>query len=262
MSLPLLTNISSSATEIEVGSAITNVSGGGIIQIESEFVGFSSADSSRFYGCTRGVAGSTAVAHIKDKGVTLIGLVADPVQSTVGSYVTETYADRHSHQSVAADLTLDPNAGTSDGSNPKFVAASMFNLFGASLLKTANYLAGVIGAFSVTGVQLTTYVAAAVVGLISDGVTEADGAFVAIIDGDSSVTTAGAAYTVRNNNSNGGSGFAFGVDLKGAAHDGFPAVAYRTGEIRFSNGTKVTVSGDTIVFTNAAATKSFTITMV
>lgn len=48
-------------------------------------------------------------------------------------------------------------------------------------------------------------------------------------------------------------GFVTGLDLNGAT---------LTNEIVMSNGTKLTVSGDTVVFTNAAGDKSHTITMV
>lgn len=193
--------------------------------------------------------------------VTVVGDIG-PGNTQIEVSDTVTAADgEHSFQLVAADLTLEAGAGSSTGSNPKYLAAIMGNVFGTSLTSDANYIAGLVGAYSVLGTKATTYPAGAVLGQISDGVTQADGAFVAYIDGDSAQTNAGAAFTVRNNNSVPGSGFAYGLDLLGATHDGFPAVAYTVAQIRFSNGTKVTVSGDTIVFTNAAGNKSATITM-
>lgn len=181
-------------------------------------------------------------------------------QLTLASTVT-TAAGAHSFQSLSADTTLEAGAGSSDGSSPKYLAAIMGNLFSSSMTTDANYLGGIIGAYSVTGTKATTYPAGAVLGQITDGVTQADGAFVAYTDGDSSLTTARAAYTVMNNNSVPGSKFAVGLDLQGVTHDGFPAVSYSTGEIRFSNGTYITVSGDTIVFHNTGNTKTATITM-
>lgn len=53
-------------------------------------------------------------------------------------------------------------------------------------------------------------------------------------------------------------GGAHGLDLKGAVLD----KVYSSSEVRFSNGSYVTVSGDTIVFHNSGDTKTFTITMV
>lgn len=170
-------------------------------------------------------------------------------------------AGEHSYQGIAADVSLEATSGSSDGTNPKFLAGGMFSIHGSSLTADANYLGGVIGQYDIPGTLATTYPAGAVLGMIADGTTEADGAFVAFTDGDSAVTTARAAYTVMNNNSNAGSGFTVGLDLQGATHDGYLPVAYTVAEIRFSNGTKVTVSGDTIVFTNAAGSKSSTITM-
>lgn len=173
---------------------------------------------------------------------------------------SQDYSGAHSYQAASADLTLSAGAGSS--TDPKYLAASMWNLFGGSLTKTKPYLGGVIGAYSITGTLSTTYPAGAVLAQITDGVTEADGAVVAYIDGDSALTTANAAFKVMNNNSTPGSGFHWGLDLSGATHDGYPAVAFLDGEVRFSNGTKVTVSGDTIVFTNAGGTKHVTLTMI
>lgn len=260
MSLSLALAVSSSDTTLVMSNVIENVSGGGLIQIENEYISFSSASDNRFLGCTRGSAGSTAASHARNKGVTLVGLVPVVNATSTPDYITEEYGDRHSHQSDAADLTLDAKVGSNDATNPKFLAASMWNVFGDALAKTANYIAGVIGAYSITGTKASTYPTGAVLAQISDGVTEADGAVVAYIDGDSSQTKANAAFKVMHNNSNAGSGFHWGMDFK-SQHDGYNPVAFLDGEIRLSNGTKITVSGDTIVFTNDAGDKSATITM-
>lgn len=261
MSLSLVNQVSASQTEIEVTGGIENVTSGGIIQIESEIISFTCASNTGFLTCVRGIGGTSAVVHARGKLVTLLGLTPVTVSTIDAFYVSQSYGANHSFQSIAADLTLGTNAGSADGSNPKYNAAAMFNLFGADMVSDADYLAGVIGAYSITGTKATTYPAGAVLGQITDGVTDADGAFVAYIDGDSSLTKARAAFTVMNNNSTGGSGFHWGLDLKGATHDGFPAVSFLDGEMRFSNGTYVTVSGDTIVFHNAANSKTSTITM-
>src|SRR5438309_1975202 len=67
----------------------------------------------------------------------------------------DTASGTHSHQTVAADLTLDSAAG--NPSDTSFFAAGMFNLFGDALTRAANYLAGVIGMYSVTGSGASTY---------------------------------------------------------------------------------------------------------
>ena len=150
----------------------------------------------------------------------------------------ETYsATGHSHQGIAGDETLDPGVGSSIPTNPKFIAAAMFNVHdnGSPLTSTANYLAGVIGADSITGAQATSYPKGAVLAQISDGVTASDGAVVAYIDGDSSVTTANAAFKAMQNNSQSGSGFVYGLDLFGAAHDGYLELSIKNAAIRMNH---------------------------
>ena len=175
-------------------------------------------------------ASDTAVVAQID-AVKLAGTVVNQMATGPAS----PYAGTGSFQAVAPDLNLDPAAGSADGSNPKFIAAMMGNLIGAMLTKDANYLAGVIGAFSVTGTKATTYPAGGVLAQISDGVTEADGAVVAYVDGDSAVTKANAAFKAMSNNSNAGSGFDYGLDLTSPAHDGYNDLAILKSDIRMSS---------------------------
>lgn len=151
--------------------------------------------------------------------VSFLDAAAQPVP--VGG-ITDSVTGDSSYQTVSADLTVAATAG--DNTDTHYFGAAMFNLFGATLTKTKNYLGGVIGAYSITGTKATTYPAGAVLAQITDGVTEADGAVVAYIDGDSAQTNCGAMFKVRNNNSTVGSGPDFGVDLQDAAHDGFQPV--------------------------------------
>lgn len=166
-------------------------------------------------------------------------------------YTYPASAGAHSFQMLAADLTLEAGSGSSAGDNPKFLAAIMGNIIGATLTADANYLGGVIGAYSVTGTKATTYPAGAVLAQISDSVTEADGAVVAYIDGDSGVTTANAAFKAMANNSNAGSGFNYGLDLTSGSHDGFNALAILKADLRLTNdvcvlqGTAVPTDGTT-----------------
>lgn len=144
------------------------------------------------------------------------------------------YSGSRSHQVVGPDMNVSEDVGSDDGSNPKFIATIMGNLIGDALSNAANYLAGVIGAFSVTGAKATSYPAGAVLAQISDGVTAADGAVVAYVDGDSAVTKANAAFKAMSNNSNAGSGFDYGMDLFGAAHDGYNELAILKADLRMS----------------------------
>ena len=163
----------------------------------------------------------------------------------------KTYTAAASFQLLAADLTLAPGAGTSDAGDSSFLGAAMGNILGSNLTKTHNYVGGVIGHYSVTGTNASTYPVGAVLGGISDGTTTADGAFVAYIDGDSALTTAGAGFKVMNNNSTPGSGFDFGVDLQDAAHDGYAAV-----DEDFYNKAPLRLVRDVVVLVNDGAPTS------
>lgn len=145
------------------------------------------------------------------------------------------YSGADSHQIVAPDLNVSAGVGSDDGGDPSFIAAIMGNILGASLTKAANYLAGLIGAYSITGAKATSYPAGAVLGQITDGVTEADGAFVAYVDGDGSVTKANAAFKAMSNNSTAGSGFDYGIDLHSPGHDGYNALAILKADVRMTN---------------------------
>jgi len=145
-----------------------------------------------------------------------------------------TYSGPASYQPVAIDLTLDAGAGK-DNPNTAQLGPIMGNLHGDALTKTGDYLFGVRGAYSITGSGAATQPKGALLGSIEDGSVDANGAVVAWCDGDSAVTQAGAAFKVRNRNSVPNSGFDYGVDLADAAGDGFPAVAYRTADIRLSS---------------------------
>lgn len=144
------------------------------------------------------------------------------------------YAGTGSYQRVGPDLNLVAAAGSNTPSAPKFVASIMGNIIGSSLTQVANYLAGTIGAYSVTGIKATRYPAAGVLGIIMDGVTDVDGAVVAEIDGDSSVTVANAAFKAMMKNSNAGSGFNYGLDLTSVGVDGYLDLAILKADLRLS----------------------------
>lgn len=132
-----------------------------------------------------------------------------------------TRAGAGSFQVVPADLTLDPAAGTSAAGDTDFLAAIMGNVLSDSLTKTNNYLAGLIGHYSVTGVRASTMPVGGILAGIGDTVTDADGAVVGYVDGDSGITKANAAFKAMSNNSTPGSGFDFGLDLFAPAHNSF-----------------------------------------
>lgn len=171
-----------------------------------------------------------AVLTVTETGTTIASTTIATGESILAD--STEYSGTDSYQPIAPDLNLAAAAGSNDGADPSFLAAVMGNVLGATLTDAANYLGGVIGHYSVTGTKATTYPAGAVLGGISDGVTEADGAFVAYIDGDGSQTIANAAFKAMMNNSTGGSGFNYGLDLFGAAHDGYNELAILKAAIR------------------------------
>lgn len=147
----------------------------------------------------------------------------------------DTYDGVGSMQLVGPDLTIATNVGSDDTSDPSFIAPIMGNLLGSNLTNEANYLGGLIGAYSITGTNASLYPTGAVLGLIMSEVTVADGAFVAIIDGDSGVTKANAAFKAKMLNSNAGSGFDYGLDLYDPAFGAYDALAILKADLRMSN---------------------------
>lgn len=141
----------------------------------------------------------------------------------------------HSFQALGPDLEVGPLVGSDTPTNPKFIAAIMGNLIGDSLTKVANYLGGVIGALSITGAKASRYPVAAVMGIIMDGVTAADGAVVALIDGDSALTKANAAFKFMMKNTTSGSGVDYGLDLTDVGVDGYPDAVILKSDIRMSH---------------------------
>lgn len=163
------------------------------------------------------------------------------------------YGDAGSFQVIQADLNLAAGAGKDVADGTAYLAAVMGNVLGASLTKTGNYLAGVIGAYSLTGTRASTYPCGAVLAQITDGVGTGgtgmpDGAVVAYIDGDGSSTLANAAYAVMSNNSTASSGFQYGLNLQAAAHDGYQAV-----DAAFYKKAHIRLTEDVCILTGSAA---------
>ena len=88
------------------------------------------------------------------------------------------YGLEGSYQVLPIDMNVSATVGSDDAADPSFIAPIMGNILGASLTKVGNYLAGLIGAYSLTGVKASRYPTAGVLGIISDEVTDVDGAVV------------------------------------------------------------------------------------
>lgn len=155
-----------------------------------------------------------------------------------------------SFQVVPADLILAEGAGSDDGTDPAFLAAMMGNVISDDpVTGEGNYLAGVIGAYSLAGSD-SDYPKAAVMGVLMDGAADADAIVMAVVDGsDPSATThARAAFGVAQLNNSGDSGVDYGVDLKadGSAHytgTGDPFTVDKA-QIRFSLGDVCILAGE------------------
>ncbi len=192
-------------------------------------------------------------AEMADNAVTTTEILdgtitGDDLAADIQVETARTYSGAGSFQLLAADLTLGAGAGTSDPGDTDFLGAAMGNVLGADLTNTHNYVGGLIGHYSVTGTNASTYPVGAVLAGVSDGSTTADGAVVAYIDGDTTPTTAGAAFKVMSNNSTPTSGFDFGLDLQDAAHDGYLPVDeafYKKGLIRMPGDVIVLVKNGT-----------------
>ena len=135
--------------------------------------------------------------------------------------------------------TLSGNFGDT---GPAYGMTVYSKLLGANLTASDAYESAITGLYGITGTNASTYPKAGVLGWIMDNTTTADGAFIALIDGDTQITQAGAAYGVRHLNSTPNSGFNYGLDLYGAAIGGYDAVSYRTADIRLSDATELDVS--------------------
>ncbi len=138
--------------------------------------------------------------------------------TAIASYVSQTLSGSH---------------GTTA---PSYGLASYSKVLGANYGGTDVYMAGVVGLYGVTGTNASVYPVAGVIGWIADTTITADGAFVALLDGDTGVTRAGAAYTVRSLNSTAGSYFDYGLDLYSGTIGAYDAVTYNTADIRGGNG--------------------------
>ena len=158
--------------------------------------------------------------------------------NTPGREVSHTYGGTDEFSVLGADLELDAAAGWNDNTDPRYIMPIMGNLIGALLTKTANYLAGVWGKYSVTGAQSTTFPTGGVVG---EAAGRCDGAVVAVLGSHDDQTearpTAMFKVVIDNFDHNGGQGTAgaqFGLDLYDS-RNGIPAIKYSKADLRLTH---------------------------
>lgn len=190
------------------------------------------------------------IADIRlQSGDTIKNASASSTQISGKIVLSPTFNTAGSQQAVEADANIGNSFGTASAGDSDFGAAVMGNLLGTNTLASANnYLAGVIGAYSLTGTVPSDYPKGGVLGLVGPGVVTntADGAVVAVLDGDTGQVNATAAFRVMSLNSTAASGFSYGLDLYGgAAHDSYLTTAdmIDIADIRLQN--QETISNET-----------------
>lgn len=172
-------------------------------------------------------------------------------RDTMGLFVKAVDIDDAGHiQAIAADMSVLAAVGRSTGSDPAYVAAMMGNLLGAGLTKTANYMAGVWGKYSISGAKSTTFPTGGVVG---EAAGRCDGAVVAVVgqhdDDKEARITAMFKVAIDNTNVSIASPTAtidFGLDL----YDGRNALGdinYQKGDIRLGGKIKDTAAGNNVL---------------
>lgn len=149
--------------------------------------------------------------------------------------VSPTYDGTRSFQPYAVDLNLQPGAGRSAAQGTAFLAPFMGNILGDTLTQDSNYLGGMVGAYSITGAGASIYPKGGVVGIVMDGVTDADAPVVSVLDGDGGgATTPGAMFKVRRLNSTVSNKPNYGLDLYDSTA-GYTPMLYEKADIRLSN---------------------------
>ena len=223
-------------------------------------------------GTSQALTGTTAIT-IGSGGVTTAITSSDWAVDATG--VMTGMGDITSNGLITSDKLRFENATSTDVSAlPAYFSETLSGLFGdggigygmtvyAKLLgndlaATNAYESGVTGLYGITGTNASVYPKAAVLGWIMDNTTTADGAFVALIDGDTQITQAGAAYAVRYLNSTPTSEFGYGLDLFSAAIGGYNAVTYANADIRLVNEETIDNSTDGVINMGAAFVRSAT----
>jgi hypothetical protein len=230
-------------------SSITNV---GDIKVDS----ISADDGSSF---SMGNNWTNAGRTVADAGIlTTVDINGGTIDGTAigaNSMAAGNFNDLNVTQAVSTDVTAIAAydkltlSGTWGTTAPSYGLTSYSKLLGANIAATDAYMAAVTGMYGITGTNATTYPACGVLGWIGDLTTTADAAFIALLDGDSGATSAGAAYGVRYLTSTPGNAFNYGLDLYSAAIGAYSPVTYATADIRLQNGETITNSPDGTITT-------------
>jgi len=146
-----------------------------------------------------------------------------------------TFSGASSRQTVQADALFSSFTGT-------YGAGIMGNAVSGTIGTGNSIIGGIIGKYNLADSDPSDHPQGAVIGEIGEDVgttTLPDGAFIAVLGGDTAEVDAGAAYAVRYLNSVPGSKFNYGLDLFSAAIDSYSPVTYGTADIRLANGATI-----------------------
>ena len=169
-----------------------------------------------------------------------------------------TFSGASSRQTVQADAIFSSFTGG-------YGAGVMGNAVSGTIGAGDSIIGGLIGKYNLADSSPSDHPQGAVIGEIGEDVgttTLPDGAFVAVLGGDTAAVDAGAAYTVRYLNSTAGSQFNYGLDLSGAAIDSYLAVSYGTADIRLQNAETIdNASNGVVAITSPSTTFSGDITV-
>ena len=142
-------------------------------------------------------------------------------------------------------LTVSAPFGSTDVITPSSGQGVQGRIAGSNLASTATYYAGVVGQYSITGTNASTFPKVGVLGVVGNTTTTADVGVMAWMDGDGGETTARAGFGIGMTQSTAASGFDYGMDLQlqDAVGGGGSVQPYKKAEIRVSN--------DVVVMTGA-----------
>lgn len=199
---------------------------------------------------TIGAGTETVAVNSSDWDIDATGNMSGIGTIGMNDRLTVTHATSTDVSALPVYLSETLSADFGDASAPAYGMTVYSKIEGANLAATDAYESALTGLYGITGTNASVYPKAGVLAWIADNTTTADGAFVALIDGDTQVTQAGAAYAVRNLNSTPTSGFGYGLDLYSAAIGIYDAVEYRTADVRFVNGETFDNSLDKNIISN------------
>lgn len=168
------------------------------------------------------------------QSVVVAGVILGDTISTTGR-ITASEATTTDVTGIAGYFS-ETVSGTHGLAAPTYAIGSYGKCNASMYAGTDVYMAGAVGYYGVTGTNASVYPVAATLGWVGGETTTADGAFVAVLGGDSGITTAGAAYAVRSTNSTPGTHFDYGVDLYSGVILAYNAVVYDVADFRLGKG--------------------------